>query len=458
VDVLNSPSHADDKVEAKKQAKELGEMKGETGEHDHLLADMPGAKFKRGKGMIAGHFGVEVDGSVVGNYHAKPEDAVAEAKQSLAGRAAHAKEKAERADAMNKLRDRLVAGGEATDADLKLLGLKDGSSGLKWFIPAAAQLFGITSHAVRPRIKDLIRVGHSDMGTKLEFVDPKKALRAIAAGLNPAKPEDTQALKDKLEILHDFLSTKPDSPNAPAWKEKIAEIEAKIGPLQTSKPAAAKAEVDTSSWGEPAKAAHALSVEYRSLDKLNNKAVGAFKIKLRALAKKTPEDDAHATLILDGLVTKLWGTDYDPKVADVQFAAAKPAQAPADAQKPVVFLRQPEPGASNLSNNAPMETKKEQKMENLARARKLAGGAFDDLPDDDVVASLDYAERTMQRPLKDSEAGFFRGFLVKRREYLAQQAGKPQEKFHSDMYGAPKGYAAAEDRAYRAQHHLESHE
>ena len=81
---------------------------------------------------------------------------------------------------MGSLRERLAAGGEATDADLKLLGLKDGSSGLKWFIPAAAELFGVTSHAVRPRIKDLIRIGHSDMGTKLEFVNPKKALAALA--------------------------------------------------------------------------------------------------------------------------------------------------------------------------------------------------------------------------------------------------------------------------------------
>jgi hypothetical protein len=32
VGVLESPSHADDKVEAKKQAKELGEMKGEGGD------------------------------------------------------------------------------------------------------------------------------------------------------------------------------------------------------------------------------------------------------------------------------------------------------------------------------------------------------------------------------------------------------------------------------------------
>lgn len=47
VAVLRSPSHEDDKVEAKKQAEELAELKGE---HDHLLADIPGAKWARGKG------------------------------------------------------------------------------------------------------------------------------------------------------------------------------------------------------------------------------------------------------------------------------------------------------------------------------------------------------------------------------------------------------------------------
>lgn len=193
--VLNSPSHADDKAEAKKQAAELAEMKQEAGEHDHLLADIPGAKWRRGKGLIAGHYGVEVDGEGIGNFHAKPEDAAAQAKQWLANRAAAKDEADKHSAAVGKLRDRLLSGGEPTDADLKLLGLKDGSSGLKWFIPAAAKVFGITSHAVRPHVKDMIRIGHTDMGTKLEFVSPKKALQAIAAGLAP-KPAYTPATDD----------------------------------------------------------------------------------------------------------------------------------------------------------------------------------------------------------------------------------------------------------------------
>lgn len=157
----------------------------EASEPDHLLADIPGAKWRRGKGLIAGHYGVDVNGEVVGNYHAKPEDAVAEAKQTLANRDQWAKDKAARTEAIGKLRDRLMSGGEATDQDLQLLGLRAGSSGLEWFIPAAAEAFGVNSRAVRPHIRDLIRIGHTDMGAKKEFVEPKKALQALAAGLKP---------------------------------------------------------------------------------------------------------------------------------------------------------------------------------------------------------------------------------------------------------------------------------
>jgi len=153
------------------------------GEHDHLLADIPGAKWRRGKGLISGHYGVEVNGEVLGNYHAKPEDAVNAASQSLQTRATHDKAAADHAGAVSNLRDRLLSGGEASDADLKLLGLRDGSAGLEWFIPAAAKVFGISSRAVRPHIADLIRVGHTDMGAKKEFVAPKKALQAIAASI-----------------------------------------------------------------------------------------------------------------------------------------------------------------------------------------------------------------------------------------------------------------------------------
>lgn len=192
VGVLNSPSHADDKAEAKKQAAEPAEMKQEVGEHDHLLSDIPGAKWKRGKGLIAGHYGVEVDGDVLGNYHAKPEDAAAEAKGVLAVRVASAEQKARTSAAMAALRERIEGGGDVTDADLNLLGLRPRSSGLDWFIPAAASLFGISSRAVRPHIKDLIRIGHTDMGVKKEFVDPKKALRAIAGARKPASPHPTE--------------------------------------------------------------------------------------------------------------------------------------------------------------------------------------------------------------------------------------------------------------------------
>lgn len=156
--------------------------------HAHLLADLPGASWARGKGMISGHYAVKLNGEVVANYHAKPEDAAAEAKRVVADKARWAKEADQHAKDVVALRERLLAGGQVTDLDLKLVGLRPSSSGLQWFIPAAAKLFGITSHAVRPHIKDLIRVGHTDMGVKKEFVDPAKGLAAIADGLG-AKPK-----------------------------------------------------------------------------------------------------------------------------------------------------------------------------------------------------------------------------------------------------------------------------
>lgn len=182
LDVLRSPSHEDDKEEAKKQADELAEYK--QGEHDHLLADIQGAKWKRGKGRIAGHYGVEVGGEVLGNFHEKPEDAVAAAKQWMATRAAQKAEAEKRSESIGAMRERLLAGGEVTDMDLKLLGLRQGAAGLEWFVPAAAEAFGISSRAVRPYIKDMISIGHTINGAKKEFVPPKKALQAIAASIS----------------------------------------------------------------------------------------------------------------------------------------------------------------------------------------------------------------------------------------------------------------------------------
>jgi hypothetical protein len=229
------------------------------------------------------------------------------------------------APVFNKALEKLRAWSDAGDVTA-IVGASFGSNtyGQK-LAKIANHLLGLhgSAHTVTPGQKP----GTHAAAQVAEPADPHPTgLPEHLAPKEPAEPpEDTQALKDKLELLHDFLSAKPDSPNAPAWKAKIAEIEAKVGPLKTSKPEPVKPVVDTSSWSDPAKAAHALNTEYKALDKLNNKAVGAFKTKLRALAKKTPEDDAHATLILDGLVTKLWGTDYDPKVAGVEFAPPEPA-------------------------------------------------------------------------------------------------------------------------------------
>jgi hypothetical protein len=127
-------------------------------------------------------------------------------------------------------------------------------------------------------------------------------------------------------------------------------------------------------------------------------------------------------------------------------------------QKPVVFLKQPDQSSSNLSNNRPVETKQEMNMdENLERAKRLAGPGFEDIPDAEIVGTLAAAERVMGRPFKDSEASYFRGALDGRRKTLAERVtGRP--KFEAGMYGAPKGHAASEDRAYRAQHHLEANE
>jgi len=157
-------------------------------DHDALLAGLPaGAKFVRGKGSIAEHYGVAINGETVGNFHARPEDAVAEAKKWLEWVAANNREKARKSAFIDEIRNRLLAGGDATDVELNCLGLRVGSSDLRWFIPAAAKVFGISSRAVRPLIADMIRVGHTDMGAKREFVTPGKALRAVAAGVAAAK-------------------------------------------------------------------------------------------------------------------------------------------------------------------------------------------------------------------------------------------------------------------------------
>ena len=74
-------------------------------------------------------------------------------------------------------------------------------------------------------------------------------------------------------------------------------------------------------------------------------------------------------------------------------------------------------------------------MENLNRARSLAGSAFDDMADAEVSSTLTYSEKGMGREFKASEASYFKDALCARRTYLAKQAGLAQPKFEAAMYG-----------------------
>jgi len=82
-------------------------------------------------------------------------------------------------------------------------------------------------------------------------------------------------------------------------------------------------------------------------------------------ARKQTVTEPRADLIAEH--ERLVGVLESPSHADDKVEAKRQAKELAgykkEDEKPVVFLRQPEPSASNLSNNAPMETKKEQKME-----------------------------------------------------------------------------------------------
>lgn len=130
-------------------------------------------------------------------------------------------------------------------------------------------------------------------------------------------------LAEKRDMLNDFLSARPDSPNADDWRKKIAEIDAQIGPKKVEKKEGRK-EPDMSGWSDHQKAAYALRREYEDgLMYGSSKEIGEFKRKIRRVAKTIPENDEKAVLQIDNLVTRVWGTNFDPKRADVEFA--KPA-------------------------------------------------------------------------------------------------------------------------------------
>ncbi len=159
------------------------------------------------------------------------------------------------------------------------------------------------------------------------------------------KPEQTREwLENRRAMLESFAESKPNDPRAEGWHRELEAINAKLG--NTAVTAHKRDAVpDMSGWSGHRITAYELRQEYESnrvrfLD--DKKALAAFKRKLRHEAKQIPEDDEHAVMQIDALVTRVWGTDYDPKVADVVFAPAKEAAEPEPKEKRARKAKAPE--------------------------------------------------------------------------------------------------------------------
>jgi hypothetical protein len=137
--------------------------------------------------------------------------------------------------------------------------------------------------------------------------------------------EDLNKLREKRDMLADLINEKRRRGESVPVKQKelLDELNAKLGTdkielKQKEKPKAPNMD----GWSEGQKKAYALRQEWEKsrVDFVSNKtALAAFKRKIRATAKTIPEDDEKAVMMMDGLVTKVFGTDYDPKRADIEY-------------------------------------------------------------------------------------------------------------------------------------------
>ena len=146
------------------------------------------------------------------------------------------------------------------------------------------------------------------------------------------KPELTaQALaakREAIEVLQAFIDGNPGDARIPQWRQRQATLRAEAGDPEPEPkteqvmPANAPKPLDTSDWSAPQQAAYALMQDYKRDYPdmaLNNRAIGAFKRRVRALAKRTPENDDRAVLILTNLMTRLGATWQDKSL---EFAPA----------------------------------------------------------------------------------------------------------------------------------------
>ena len=148
---------------------------------------------------------------------------------------------------------------------------------------------------------------------------PKSAAKPAEA-LSDAERERMESTR---QMLEDAIADSPNSPSVDAWRAKLAEYNAKLGPKEEPAGAsgvAERAEVDTSGFSQAKLRAYGLREEYGKNPPVNAKERGRWKSRVRAAAKATPEDDAASVMILDNLWTRLADKDYDPKEKALEFA------------------------------------------------------------------------------------------------------------------------------------------
>jgi hypothetical protein len=163
----------------------LGRLKKYNENHDELgrFAES-GYTYTEGKGPLGrGKWQAHHAESGLTSYNLHPtkEQAAADLSSRLDANARRDTARSERASRLSDMKDRHLAGGEVTESDVKTLGLK-AHADMRDFIPAAAELHGVSSRSIRPALGDTkIRVTYSDGGTKLEGLNSREGLSNIAA-------------------------------------------------------------------------------------------------------------------------------------------------------------------------------------------------------------------------------------------------------------------------------------
>lgn len=120
-------------------------------------------------------------GASMSNWQPSADEAVREARQRVSNAAAAAEAKAQRQTREQEIADRLLAGGEPTERDLELLGLKR-QARFDYLSPVVQRIFGISSRKVRAAMGDTLRRAVNGMNTAEHWVaDSRRALMAAAA-------------------------------------------------------------------------------------------------------------------------------------------------------------------------------------------------------------------------------------------------------------------------------------